>query len=68
MTREVCTWQPVRLLCKRFGVKDPVLAVPVDTSGSSAEVMQPEFTAQRQQTNSREQARERQAENGCSGA
>jgi hypothetical protein len=23
MTRETKTWQPARLLCKRFGVKDP---------------------------------------------
>ncbi|KAG1874404.1 hypothetical protein F4604DRAFT_1925279 [Suillus subluteus] len=25
MTRGVCTWKPARLLCERFGVKDPVL-------------------------------------------
>ncbi|KAG1845866.1 hypothetical protein DFJ58DRAFT_893314 [Suillus subalutaceus] len=28
VTRKVCTWQPARLLCKRFGVKVPVLEVP----------------------------------------
>jgi G patch domain-containing protein 1 len=37
MTREVCAWQPARLLRKRFGVKDAGLEVPADTSG-------PEFT------------------------
>ncbi|KAG1863543.1 hypothetical protein DFJ58DRAFT_724960 [Suillus subalutaceus] len=30
MTREVCTWQPARLLCECFGVKDPVNADEVD--------------------------------------
>ncbi|KAG1816446.1 uncharacterized protein BJ212DRAFT_1354770 [Suillus subaureus] len=45
MTREVCTWQPARLLCKRFGVKDPDLEVPVDTSGPSAQAAAPEFTS-----------------------
>jgi G patch domain-containing protein 1 len=44
MTREVCMWQPARLLCKRFGVKDPDLEVPVDTSGPSAQAAAPEFT------------------------
>lgn len=44
MTREVCVWQPARLLCKRFGVKDPDLEVPVDTSGPSAQAAAPEFT------------------------
>ncbi|KAG1771048.1 hypothetical protein EV702DRAFT_1137589 [Suillus placidus] len=43
LTREVCTWQPARLLCKRFGVKDPDLEVPVDTSGPSAQAAAPEF-------------------------
>ncbi|KAJ8092958.1 hypothetical protein PM082_011278 [Marasmius tenuissimus] len=32
MTREVAPWQPARLLCKRFGVKDP----SPDMSSSSA--------------------------------
>jgi G patch domain-containing protein 1 len=45
MTREVCAWQPARLLCKRFGVKDPDLEVPVDTSGPSAQAAGPEFTS-----------------------
>jgi len=36
MTREVHPWQPARLLCKRFGVKDPNPEMPVDTSGPSA--------------------------------
>ncbi|KIJ65418.1 hypothetical protein HYDPIDRAFT_27428 [Hydnomerulius pinastri MD-312] len=31
MTREVKHWQPARLLCKRFGVKDPDPEVPVET-------------------------------------
>ncbi|KAG1897082.1 uncharacterized protein F5891DRAFT_1050235 [Suillus fuscotomentosus] len=44
MTREVCTWQPARLLCKRFGVKEPDLDVPDDTSVPSAQTAAPEFT------------------------
>ncbi|KAG1876508.1 hypothetical protein DFJ58DRAFT_865666 [Suillus subalutaceus] len=45
MTREVCTWQPARLLCERFGVKDPVLEILVDTSGLSTQTARPEFTS-----------------------
>ncbi|KAG2033820.1 hypothetical protein BDR03DRAFT_966558 [Suillus americanus] len=44
MTREVCTWQPARLLCERFGVKDSVLEVLVDTSGLLVETARPELT------------------------
>ncbi|KAG2357773.1 hypothetical protein BDR07DRAFT_1473341 [Suillus spraguei] len=44
MTREVCAWQPARLLCKRFGVKEPDLEVPVDTSGPSEQAAGAEFT------------------------
>ncbi|KAG2141951.1 hypothetical protein DEU56DRAFT_795742 [Suillus clintonianus] len=44
MTREVHPWQPAKLLCKRFGVKDPDLEVPVDTPGPSAQAAGPEFT------------------------
>ena len=33
LTREVIPWQPARLLCKRFGVKDP----EVDLSASAAD-------------------------------
>ncbi|KAI9464648.1 hypothetical protein HD554DRAFT_1242042 [Boletus coccyginus] len=35
MTREVKPWQPARLLCKRFGVKDPNPEVHFDTPGAS---------------------------------
>ena len=31
MTREVAPWQPARLLCKRFGVKDPNPEIHFDT-------------------------------------
>jgi hypothetical protein len=39
MTREVCAWQPTRLLRKRFSVKDAGLEVPADTSGPSAQAV-----------------------------
>lgn len=35
MTREVKPWQPTRLLCKRFGVKDPNPDVHFDTPEAS---------------------------------
>ncbi|KAG8221092.1 hypothetical protein J3R82DRAFT_2610 [Butyriboletus roseoflavus] len=35
MTREVKPWQPARLLCKRFGVKDPNAEVHFDTAEAS---------------------------------
>ncbi|KAG1747898.1 uncharacterized protein EDB91DRAFT_1115387 [Suillus paluster] len=44
MTREVRPWQPARLLCKRFGVKDPNLEMPADTPGPSAPAATSEFT------------------------
>ncbi|KAG2032011.1 hypothetical protein BDR03DRAFT_64579 [Suillus americanus] len=50
--REVCMWQPARLLCKRFGVKVPDLGVPIDTSGPSAQVWCLNSYAKRQRTNS----------------
>ncbi|KAF9224178.1 DUF1604-domain-containing protein [Gyrodon lividus] len=34
MTREAKPWQPARLLCKRFGVKDPNPEVHVETPGA----------------------------------
>lgn len=36
MTREVKPWQPARLLCKRFGVKDPNPDIHFDTPGPSS--------------------------------
>lgn len=36
MTREVKSWQPALLLCKRFGVKDPNPEVQFDTPEASA--------------------------------
>ena len=35
MTREVMSWQPARLLCKRFGVKDPNPDIHFDTREAS---------------------------------
>ncbi|KAH0836806.1 hypothetical protein J3R83DRAFT_8571 [Lanmaoa asiatica] len=35
MTREVKSWQPARLLCKRFGVKDPDPEIHFDTPEAS---------------------------------
>ncbi|KAF9234104.1 hypothetical protein BU15DRAFT_53028 [Melanogaster broomeanus] len=35
MTREVTPWQPARLLCKRFGVKDPDPEIHVETHEAS---------------------------------
>jgi G patch domain-containing protein 1 len=31
LTREIVPWQPSRLLCKRFGVKDPNPDITTDT-------------------------------------
>jgi len=36
MTREVKPWQPARLLCKRFGVKDPNPTMEYDTPATSS--------------------------------
>ena len=36
MTREVKPWQPARLLCKRFGVKDPDPPMEYDTPATSS--------------------------------
>ncbi|KAF8628699.1 hypothetical protein AX17_005922 [Amanita inopinata Kibby_2008] len=36
MTREVRPWQPARLLCKRFGVKEPELLPETNTGESAA--------------------------------
>lgn len=36
MTREVKPWQPARLLCKRFGVKDPNPTMEYDTPAASS--------------------------------
>lgn len=36
MTREAVSWQPMRLLCKRFGVKDPSPTMPGDDPSSSS--------------------------------
>ncbi|KAF9454369.1 hypothetical protein P691DRAFT_656211 [Macrolepiota fuliginosa MF-IS2] len=41
MTREIMPWQPVRLLCKRFGLKEPEL--PAD--GGSTSAKGPSFTS-----------------------
>lgn len=34
LTREVTPWQPARLLCKRFGVKDPEVELGTQDSGT----------------------------------
>lgn len=36
MTRETKPWAPARLLCKRFGVKEPTIAAEVPEDGASA--------------------------------
>ena len=36
LTREVAPWQPAKLLCKRFGVKEPDVAPAADTAGPSS--------------------------------
>ncbi|KAH7909692.1 hypothetical protein BJ138DRAFT_195776 [Hygrophoropsis aurantiaca] len=48
LTREVTPWQPARLLCKRFGVKDPNpdVTAPQAAASSSTAPAQPEFTAE----------------------
>ena len=45
LTREVTPWQPSRLLCKRFGVKDPNPDVTTDTPMPGASRSQPPSTA-----------------------
>lgn len=35
LTREVKPWAPARLLCKRFGVKEPTVELPEETASSS---------------------------------
>ena len=45
LTREVTPWQPSRLLCKRFGVKDPNPDVTTDTPMPGASRNQPPSTA-----------------------
>ncbi|OCB89976.1 hypothetical protein A7U60_g2831 [Sanghuangporus baumii] len=36
LTREVKTWVPARLLCKRFGVKEPEVELPSEAEASGA--------------------------------
>lgn len=39
LTREVHPWQPARLLCKRFGVKDPEVDMSGEVGGAGSEFM-----------------------------
>ena len=45
LTREITPWQPSRLLCKRFGVKDPNPDITTDTPMPGASRNQPQRTA-----------------------
>ncbi|THH12066.1 hypothetical protein EW145_g253 [Phellinidium pouzarii] len=36
LTRETKSWMPAKLLCKRFGLKEPIVELPKDTSPLSA--------------------------------
>lgn len=45
LTREITPWQPSRLLCKRFGVKDPNPDITTDTPMPGASQNQPPSTA-----------------------
>ncbi|KAF8273088.1 hypothetical protein EI94DRAFT_1676992 [Lactarius quietus] len=45
LTREITPWQPSRLLCKRFGVKDPNPDITTDTPMPGASRNQPQSTA-----------------------
>lgn len=47
LTREVTSWRPARLLCKRFGVKEPEIELETETAGGSAS-----FTSANQQPSS----------------
>jgi G patch domain-containing protein 1 len=44
LTREITPWQPSRLLCKRFGVKDPNPDITTDTPMPGASRNQPPST------------------------
>jgi G patch domain-containing protein 1 len=44
LTREIMPWQPSRLLCKRFGVKDPNPDITTDTPMPGASQNQPQST------------------------
>ncbi|OCH96293.1 hypothetical protein OBBRIDRAFT_787368 [Obba rivulosa] len=46
MTREVQPWQPTRLLCKRFGVKDPEVDMTSVAASASADIATPTAAAQ----------------------
>ncbi|EMD39102.1 hypothetical protein CERSUDRAFT_104368 [Gelatoporia subvermispora B] len=46
MTREVQPWQPARLLCKRFGVKDPEVDMTSVAGNASADIIMPTAAAQ----------------------
>ncbi|KAF8621822.1 hypothetical protein AX15_007491 [Amanita polypyramis BW_CC] len=41
MTREVQSWQPARLLCKRFGVKEPEVRQDADSSADAVATAEP---------------------------
>ncbi|KAF5362261.1 hypothetical protein D9756_002204 [Leucocoprinus leucothites] len=43
MTREVKSWQPARLLCKRFGLREPEMSQE-DIDASSSSTKDPSFT------------------------
>ena len=45
LTREITPWQPSRLLCKRFGVKDPNPDITTDTPMPGVARNQPQSTA-----------------------
>lgn len=45
LTREVRPWQPARLLCKRFGVKDPEVDMTGEAGAATADLTMPTAAA-----------------------
>lgn len=45
LTREVRPWQPARLLCKRFGVKDPEVDMTGEAGAATADLAMPTAAA-----------------------
>ncbi|KAH9926919.1 uncharacterized protein B0H18DRAFT_875905 [Fomitopsis serialis] len=45
LTREVNPWQPARLLCKRFGVKDPEVDMTAEAGAATADLAMPTAAA-----------------------
>ncbi|KZT69228.1 hypothetical protein DAEQUDRAFT_811463 [Daedalea quercina L-15889] len=50
LTRDVKPWQPARLLCKRFGVKDPEVDMTGEAGAATADLAMPTAAAKKADT------------------